>query len=345
MNKCLLTLLFALTSSIGLSQSARITVKVLDSDTETEIRNANVEVEQIPGIINVTDDRGITIFNSVPAGRITIRVSAVGYVPQTFHYNNVSVTESKNNYYITKIVKIATPSEYLIYGEVTSNGEDIENAIIEIKALDKVKTTISDVSGNYSIKIPKSIASRVSEIKIEVKSKGCATLRKEIPVLANLNIHQDLKLECNGESRTTSVENSSNFYPIQKEMDFATIKIVDIKRTNRGIEVDLKVFNKDRDRSISLYSGRLNGVTYQTKINNEGDVYLSNSVQIGNDFCNRGEKDGCGTNTQVLKDAWIKAKVTFENMPQIKKIPILSVCFYSGHGGYMNLVARDLPIN
>lgn len=345
MNKYLLTLFLALTLSIGFSQSARITVKVLDSDTGMDIQQANVEVEQIPGVINITDDRGLTIFNSVPAGRITIRVSAVGYVPQTFHYNNVSVTEAKNNYYITKIVKIAAPTEYLIYGEVTSNGEDVENAKIEIKALDKIQTTTSDVSGNYSIKIPKSIVSRVSEIKIEVKAKGCATLRKEIPVLANLNIHQDLKLECSGTGGATPSEGGSSFYPIEKEYDFAKIKVINIKRTNRGIEVDLKVFNKDRDRTVSLYSGLSSRIKYPTKINNEGDIYLSNSVQIGNDFCARGEKDGCGTSEKVLKDAWIKAKVVFNDVPRIKKIPILSVCFYSGHGGYINFVARDLPVN
>ena len=208
--------------SVAWSQeSSSATIKVVDSKTGEAIDSAIVELEQLPGIINRTDPNGITIFLGVPIGRIDVRVSSKGYIPEKNHYINVS-QEEKNNYYEIRLNEIAGKKDYLIYGEVVFEDQDIPNAEIELKVLNEIYRISSDESGNYYLRIPKKKFEGVSEFTIEVKKEGCQKIRKTVLVPKSFNVKMDITFtDC--PFLNISIEKLDSLSDMYKAMKMATL--------------------------------------------------------------------------------------------------------------------------
>jgi CarboxypepD_reg-like domain len=85
MQKIIITILFISTAVVGFAQNITQTIRgvVVDKDSKAPVPYVNVVLDANLAIGAVTDEKGGFALVNVPIGRQTIRVSFIGYKPQT----------------------------------------------------------------------------------------------------------------------------------------------------------------------------------------------------------------------------------------------------------------------
>ncbi len=179
---------------------ASLVAYIYDKDNNTPILGASVIVKEAGWAAKTTGNDGKAFFDkSMPIGEINYIISKEGYQGQEGKFN--ITTEEKSNTLDIKLTKFQD-DKLLITGEVVDeNDKDVAGAIVEVKVANIIKTTESDLSGNYSIELTLNRTKYdVSTIKLEAKSPKNAsnTCKKtEIIDLTRRNvIYKDFKLDC-----------------------------------------------------------------------------------------------------------------------------------------------------
>jgi curli biogenesis system outer membrane secretion channel CsgG len=147
----------------------------------------------------------------------------------------------------------------------------------------------------------------------------------------------------------TSTKPNDNF-PIERDLGDLKLVVENISQQASGrISVTVRVFNSmSRGTEIGLYNGNYHHYTgndYYTRINNYGDMYYSTTARVGTVSVKRnywGKID-------VAQKAWVKATITFENVPKMDQINVFyALFFYNDTNGKVKRIAldlRDVPVN
>ena len=320
-------------------QNARVTIKVVNEELSSPVEGAVVEIEQLPGVIKLTDDNGIVIFNDIPIGRISIRCTANKYVAKTTHYNNVS-SEIKNNYYEIGLVQISNNQEYLIYGEISSNGEDISQASVEVKVLDQIFNTKSDDSGNYSIKIPKNNINGVQYFRIEIKKKDCGIYKEKILIPASLNLLKDINIDCNNSSKSqkNKISNSESNQAKSEVVGDYEFTLHNCERNEGTVTCHFTIISKNKDRQFSYLLGATNHES--GAFDDSGNTYAIKEGKIGNKAAS-----GWGTYYKLITDVPTPARIVIRNFPQSSsKLALLELSVNGDDLGYKKIPFRNISI-
>lgn len=351
--KKLILITFLITVISTLNAQSPFRVKVIDAQSSENISNAIVFIEEIPLPDQETDRYGLVVFQNVPEDRkVRINVRKKGYLPSQIEVVANRAIKVDNNI-IIKLSKEPSTPQVIIYGEVTDeNDNEIEGATVEVSILGKPYTSKTDKSGNYQIRVDGDMFKALPSFQIEAKKSNCKRSKSTETVPNSPIINKDISLKCSSSKDRQNVSNFNEdnkqvdkFYPVVKEFNKGKIKIKEIRKIPKGIEVYVQFFNSDNvTRSISLPVGELSGWKGSTVLHINGEKYLANSAKFGNSFCNRESKTGCIVGEDVINESWMNAKITFNDIPDIDIVPIFYVSFYSGFGGYMNMDARDLPV-
>lgn len=211
--------------------------------------------------------------------------------------------------------------EVIILGEISDYGN---NYSIEIQLID---TERSDIVGGEILEIPKTESLRKLNDNVLTYGKSGSS-----------------KSGSRKPTKKTRQGDVSDFYPIERELGDIKVKIEGVKYSGNKVSVSYKAYNNTgKPMSIGLYCGNGNGGTYQTKINNDGDIHFSSSIRIANKSC---ASSGCYQQEIISSQSWIKGNVDFENFPSIYAIEVLQIYFYYYNAGYkyQNLTLRDIPI-
>jgi len=350
MKKIILILLLIPIFTILNAQSP-FRIKVIDAQTSENIDKAIVFIEEIPLPDQETDRYGIVVFQNVPEDRkVRVNVRKKGYLPSQIEVVANRAIKVDNNI-IIKLSKEPIIPQVIIYGEVTdTKNNEIEGATVEVSVLGKPFTAITDKSGNYQIRIDGNVFKSISTFQIEAKKTNCERSKSTETVPNSPIINKDIRFEC-GESKADEVKEENkrkkelnSYYPKEQEFTKGKIKINKVKRISNGVEFYVQFYNSDNvPRTIGLSVGEPRG-SGTTVLHINGEKYLANSAKFGNAFCNREANTGCYIREEVINDSWMNAKITFNDIPDVDVIPIFYVSFYSGHGGDMNMDARNLPI-
>lgn len=194
-NLILFALYFSLIPFMNAQSPFRI--KVIDAQTSENIEKAYVFIEEIPLPDQETDRYGIVSFQNVPEERkVRVNVRKVGYLPKQVEVVANRVLDGDNNA-IIKLDKEPTTPQVLIWGEVTDKeGNEIENATVEVTVLGKPYVANTDESGNYQIRIEGKVLKSVPSFQIEAKKNGCERSKTTEQVLQSDYINKDIKLNC-----------------------------------------------------------------------------------------------------------------------------------------------------
>jgi hypothetical protein len=141
----------------------------------------------------------------------------------------------------------------------------------------------------------------------------------------------------------TASQVKGSFKPIEKTIGDLKLIIEDIRQSSEVLEVKLRIYNNlSQSSEIAVYIG--NYMTTPTKINNYGDIYYSSFAQIGT---NQATYGGWPVGQVVAGKAWVKATLSFENVPDIDSINILQFWIsYQNNGLQSKLIdLRSVPIN
>lgn len=199
-------LIFALNfvSIVSFSQTTLVPVTFIieDFDTHEEIVAALVTVRQT-ALTQPTLANGKVKFDNVPVGEIEYYIGKEGYQFETGRVN-VSSDIKTNNFRIP--ISKLDDKKILITGEISdSEGHDLQDAIVEVKITDKIESTKTDASGNFSIRIAPNDKYPSENLRIEVKKDGCKLIETiEIP-RTNV-VYRDFKLVC----KQNNMEKSEN---------------------------------------------------------------------------------------------------------------------------------------
>lgn len=217
MRKALFTfILFTLSFSLYSQSSFR--VKVIDAQTSENIEKAIVFIEEIPLPDQETDRYGVVFFQNVPEDRkVRVNVRKKGYLPKQIEIVANRAIKVDNNI-IIKLDREPISPKIIFYGEVNDQeGNDVQDAIVEISILGKPYTAKTDESGNYQISIDGSLLESVSSFHIEVKKTNCEKYKSSEAVPKSEIINKDIKLNCPGDNRIGSGHKPGGTVPIPNE--------------------------------------------------------------------------------------------------------------------------------
>jgi len=105
---------------------------VIDSQSETPLIGATVQLASDPSIGGTTDYDGLFVLNSVPVGRHSLEVSYLGYLPVTVP--NVEVTSGKEAYLdISMVESLINLEEIVITADASKDGSLNEMATVSAR--------------------------------------------------------------------------------------------------------------------------------------------------------------------------------------------------------------------
>lgn len=275
MKKYFIVFLFSIIGT-ALNAQGSFRIKVVDSKTIEGIAKALVFIEEIPIPDQETDVFGLVTYQNVPQDRkVRVNVRKKGYLPQQVEI--VANKEIKvDNNIVIKLEKESTKPQVIIYGEVTDkNNEEVVGASVEVTILGRPYSDITDSSGNYQIKIDRSILISVPSFQIEAKKKDCERAKSTEAVLQSDYINKDIKLNCSNSKppplRPEDIYEDENISYTFKEC----------KRVGSSLQVKLLATAKGKDIRMRFY-----GSSYdidQTKIfDNNGNKFIASSIRVAN---------------------------------------------------------------
>jgi hypothetical protein len=190
-----------LTATQCLAQSfSSLAIYVFEDETGGSVTGASVIIKEAGWATKSTGSDGKVFFDkSMPIGEIHYIISKEGYQGLEGTFN--ITTEEKSNSLKIKLSKFRD-DRLLITGEVIDdNDKEIEGAIIEVKVADIIKTTKTDISGNYKIELTFNRTQYdVNTLKLEAKCNDGRGKNTETIELTRRNvIYKDIRLACNQE--------------------------------------------------------------------------------------------------------------------------------------------------
>jgi uncharacterized protein YdeI (BOF family) len=301
---------------------------------------ALVSIKQTGYQTKPTIGGGKVSFENVPVGQIDYNISKEGYQFKDYR-QNVSA-EIKNNTFRISLQKIpaADDKKILVTGEVNdAEGNDVKDALVEVKIVDVFSTVKTDDGGNYSAYITPNPQFPATFVKIEVKKGDCKKTEKVDLNRTNV-IYRDFKLDCT-DGKPSSVDGDNTLGGGVKPP--VTKGPIDKKSLN-GVQLSVDRF--DQRGSTATFYFTLENLTAATSIrptgmyatsaelvDQDGASYVSNYVSIGN---------GQGSDWVEVKLIYgnpVKCSLQFDvGAVQVKKAAMLKFDLYDyGQIEFVNL--------
>lgn len=289
MKKFSFTIIFFALLLLSLNAQSSFRIKVIDSKSSENIEKAIVFIEEIPLPDQETDRYGVVSFQNVPEDRkVRVNVRKKGYVPnQTEIVANRAIKVDNN--IIIKIEQEPTSPQVIIYGEVTDKGgNEIEDAIVEVSILGKPYSTKTDNSGNYQIKIDRSVFKSVASFQIEAKKLDCERNKMIESVPQSEIINKNIMLICEGKSgdknkKTEELNNPDNKSELVNGIEVTVTKC---ELAGNKLICHLLYENKSTEPSKSIKvigaSNKVidgNGLSYKSILHQVGTAEIRNGTK------------------------------------------------------------------
>ncbi len=219
MKRLLISVLFIFILTKCYSQNP-FRIKIIDKETDENIKDVNTYVDEIPGSDKYSDANGLVYYNNFPKDRkVSINIKKKGYITQVIEVL-ASPLATSDNFRIVKFEKGIDLNKLIIWGKVEDfNGKNIKNETIALNYLGKSLTTITDNYGNYRFEIEKSLFKPIKSFYLEIEASNCEKNKSTEEYHGELTIQKNIVLKCNFDSFKNSYENN-------KMGDFSSVNLI-----------------------------------------------------------------------------------------------------------------------
>lgn len=322
-----------LTLSFGMIGQSPFRIKVTDAITSENVEKAIVFIEEIPLPDQETDKYGIVSFQNVPEDRkVRVNVRKKGYLPnQTEIVANRAIKIDNN--IIIKLEREPTTLQVVIYGEVTDKeGNEVEDATIEVSILGKPYSSKTDKSGNYQIRIDGSVLKSVPSFQIEAKKQGCERSKTSESIPKSEIINKDIVLTCSANiTEEDKPENPSKTPQLlaTQTLDGVKIDIMKFEKKSSTLIVHFTLENVVKNEQIKQYYFYAERCEIQ---NQEGVSFNGTRYEIG-------KKEVGWVN--LVNGNIMKGTVEFNvGDNEISKAQLLTLCYGNNYAKYINVKVK-----
>jgi hypothetical protein len=169
---------------------------IIDSISLKPIAGALITIIQSGFSTIETDITGKAIFMNLPLGKIDCIVAKENYFSKTVSLNISS--DDKSNMFSIPINNINKNGgdDFFLTGEVTDKlGRMIQNAWVEVKIADLIKTVVTDKSGNFTVEIPSGSRYNATSMQVNIRERDCKKT-ETIDIPRQKVLYKDFVLDC-----------------------------------------------------------------------------------------------------------------------------------------------------
>lgn len=179
-------------------------LRIVDKNTSQYIKEASVNINEIPSPNKFSDENGLVVYNNVPGDRkVRVNVRKDGYKPVSVEML-ASPNSRPDNYYEIDLEKDLIKNKVVIYGKIEDrNEQNIANNMVVISFIGQSLTTTTDKVGNYRFEVPVESFELVKSFIIEVEHAGCEKYKVSEDYQGGFLINKDIRLNC-GENTNPS---------------------------------------------------------------------------------------------------------------------------------------------